>query len=75
MVRSLGGRIREVRIDALVEGAYAASVELEGPHGIELVVVQRRGLAASTSARQLGGRPWGTCWAWWSTGRSPNLAS
>ena len=35
--RSLGGRIREVRLDGLVAGAYAATVEVEGPQGVELV--------------------------------------
>jgi uncharacterized protein len=33
LMRSLGGRIRQVRIDRLVEGAYAATVEVEGPLG------------------------------------------
>jgi uncharacterized protein len=37
LVRSLGGRIREVRLDALVDGAYAATVEVEGSAGVELV--------------------------------------
>ena len=37
LVRSLGGRIREVRLDGLVEGAYAATVEVDGPQGVELV--------------------------------------
>ncbi len=37
LVRSLGGRIREVRLDGLVAGAYAATVEVEGPPGVELV--------------------------------------
>jgi uncharacterized protein len=37
LVRSLGGRIREVRLDGLVAGAYAATVEAEGPQGVELV--------------------------------------
>jgi hypothetical protein len=37
LVRSLGGRIREVRLDGLVAGAYAATVEVEGPQGAELV--------------------------------------
>ena len=37
LVRSLGGRIREVRLDGLVAGAYAATVEVEGPQGVELV--------------------------------------
>jgi bifunctional DNase/RNase len=37
LVRSLGGRVREVRLDRLVDGAYAATVEVEGPHGAELV--------------------------------------
>ena len=37
LVRSLGGRIREVRLDGMVAGAYAATVEVEGPQGVELV--------------------------------------
>ena len=37
LIRSLGGRIREIRLDGLVAGAYAATVEAEGPHGVELV--------------------------------------
>jgi bifunctional DNase/RNase len=37
LVRSLGGRLREVRLDRIVEGAYAATVEVEGPHGVALV--------------------------------------
>jgi bifunctional DNase/RNase len=37
LVRSLGGRIREVRLDGLVDGAYAATLEVEGPQGVELV--------------------------------------
>jgi hypothetical protein len=36
LIRSLGGRIREIRLDGLVAGAYAA-VEAEGPQGVELV--------------------------------------
>jgi bifunctional DNase/RNase len=34
LVQSLGGRVRQVRIDRLVEGAYAATVEVEGPLGV-----------------------------------------
>ena len=37
LVRSLGGRVREVRLDRVIEGAYAATVEVEGPHGLALV--------------------------------------
>jgi bifunctional DNase/RNase len=37
LVRSLGGRIREIRLDGLVAGAYAATVEVAGPQGAELV--------------------------------------
>jgi len=37
LVRSLGGRVREVRLDRVVEGAYAATVEVEGPQGVGLV--------------------------------------
>ena len=53
LVRSLGGRIREVRLDGLVEGAYAATVEVEGPHGVELVDARSSdalNLAALTAA-------------------------
>jgi uncharacterized protein len=37
LVRSLGGRVREVRLDRIVDGAYAAIVEVEGPQGVALV--------------------------------------
>jgi uncharacterized protein len=37
LVRSLGGRVREVRLDRIVDGAYAATVEVEGPQGVGLV--------------------------------------
>jgi bifunctional DNase/RNase len=37
LVRSLGGRVREVRLDRIVEGAYAATVEVDGPQGVALV--------------------------------------
>ena len=53
LVRSLGGRIREVRLDGLVEGAYAATVEVDGPQGEELVDARSSdalNLAALTAA-------------------------
>jgi bifunctional DNase/RNase len=37
LVRSLGGRVREVRLDRIVDGAYAATVEIDGPQGTVLV--------------------------------------
>ena len=37
LVRALGGRVREIRLDRVVDGAYAATVEVEGAAGIELV--------------------------------------
>ena len=37
LVRGLGGRVRQVRIDRLIEGAYAATVEVEGPLGVQLI--------------------------------------
>lgn len=37
LVRGLGGHVRQVRIDRLVEGAYAATVVVEGPLGGQLV--------------------------------------
>jgi bifunctional DNase/RNase len=33
LMQALGGRVRQVRIDRVVEGAYAAAVEVEGPLG------------------------------------------
>jgi len=53
LVRSLGGRIREVRLDGLVAGAYAAIVAVEGPGGVELVDARSSdalNLAALTAA-------------------------
>jgi bifunctional DNase/RNase len=53
LVRSLGGRIREIRLDGLVEGAYAATVEVDGPNGAELVDARSSdalNLAALTAA-------------------------
>jgi bifunctional DNase/RNase len=37
LIRALGGRVRQARIDRVVEEAYAATVELEGPHGMQSV--------------------------------------
>ena len=37
LISSLGGRVRAVRLDRIVEGAYAATVEIEGPQGVGLV--------------------------------------
>src|SRR5262245_66169708 len=37
LMRSLGGRVREVRLDRIVEGAYAATVEVDGPQGAGMV--------------------------------------
>ena len=37
LVRSLGGEVREVRLDRIVDGAYAATVKVEGPKGTQLV--------------------------------------
>jgi uncharacterized protein len=33
LVRGLGGRVRSVLLDRVVDGAYAATVEVEGPAG------------------------------------------
>ena len=35
LVRALDGRVREVRLDRVVGGGYAAMVEVEGPAGVE----------------------------------------
>jgi uncharacterized protein len=37
LVRSLGGHVRQVRVDRLVGGIYAAAVEVEGPLGAQSV--------------------------------------
>ena len=37
LVGSLGGRIREVRVDRLIEGAYAATVDVDGPRGAQSI--------------------------------------
>jgi bifunctional DNase/RNase len=53
LVRGLGGQVRQVRIDRLVEGAVAATVEVAGPLGVELVDARASdalNLAALTTA-------------------------
>src|SRR5215831_8808427 len=37
LVHGLGGRVREIRLDRVIDGAYAATVEVEGPQGVALV--------------------------------------
>ena len=37
LVQGLGGHVRQVRVDHLVEGIYAAAVEVEGPLGAQSV--------------------------------------
>jgi bifunctional DNase/RNase len=37
LVQALGGRVRRARTDRVVEEAYAATVEVEGPHGVQSV--------------------------------------
>jgi bifunctional DNase/RNase len=37
LVESLGGEVRQVRIDRMVAGAYAATLEVDGPLGARLV--------------------------------------
>ena len=37
VVQALGGRVRQVRIDRVVEETYIATVGLEGPPGVQLV--------------------------------------
>jgi bifunctional DNase/RNase len=54
LVRGLGGHVRQVRVDRLVEGIYAATVEVEGPLGARSVDARPSdalNLAAITDAR------------------------
>jgi bifunctional DNase/RNase len=37
LVQALGGRVRQVRIDQVVEEAYVATVEVDGPPGVQAV--------------------------------------
>jgi bifunctional DNase/RNase len=37
LVQALGGRVRQVRIERVVEDTYIATVEVEGPPGVQLV--------------------------------------
>jgi uncharacterized protein len=37
LVQALGGRVRQVRIDRVVEGNYIATVEVDGPPGMRSV--------------------------------------
>ena len=37
LVQALGGRVRQVRIDRVVEETYIATVEVEGPPGVQPV--------------------------------------
>jgi hypothetical protein len=58
---SLGGHLRQVRIDRLVEGSYAATVEIEGPLGPQSVDARASdalNLAAITSAPVFVTRTW-----------------
>lgn len=54
LVPGLGGHVRAVRIDRLVDGAYAATVEVEGPTGVQHVDARPSdalNLGALTAAR------------------------
>ena len=54
LVRGLGGHVRQVRLDRLAEGIYAAAVEVEGPLGAQSVDARPSdalNLAAITDAR------------------------
>ena len=37
LLQALGGRVRQVRIDRVVEEAYVATVEVDGPPGVQAV--------------------------------------
>ena len=72
LMRSLGGGVREVRLDRIVEGAYAATVEVEGPQGVALVDARSSdalNLAVLTQAPALSRR---RCWPTASVGRRPS---
>jgi bifunctional DNase/RNase len=37
LVQALGGRVRQVRIDRVLEETYIATAEVDGPPGVQLV--------------------------------------
>ena len=58
LLRGLGGRVREVRLDRVIDGAYAATVELDGPLGTERIDARTSdalNLAALVGARVFAG--------------------
>ncbi len=51
LLTAVGGRVRQVRLDRLVDGAYAATVEVGGPlgaHGVDARASDALNLAAIT---------------------------
>jgi bifunctional DNase/RNase len=53
LVRGLGGRVRQVRLDRVLDGAYAATVEVDGPQGtaqIDARTSDALNLAVATAA-------------------------
>ncbi len=68
LVRDLGGHVRQVRLDRVIDGAYAATVELDGPLGTALV--DARTSDALNLAVQMGAPVWAAprmladCAAW-----------
>ena len=60
LLRGLGGQVRQVRVDRLADGAYAATVEVEGPLGVRSVNVARQRCAEpgrASSARRSSSVP------------------
>jgi bifunctional DNase/RNase len=53
LVQSLGGQVRAVRIDRLIDGAYGATVEVEGPAAAEEVADVRQVDARPSDALNL----------------------
>jgi bifunctional DNase/RNase len=52
VVQALGGRVRQVRIDRVVEETYVATVEVEGPTGVQPVDARPSGALNLTALVQ-----------------------
>lgn len=61
LVDSLGGQVREVRVDRLIDGACAATVDVDGPQGVRSVdarasdALNLAAITRSAGLRQLPG--------------------
>jgi bifunctional DNase/RNase len=77
LVRGLGGEVRQLRLDRVLDGAYAATVELDGPLGaarIDARTSDALNLAALTGAPVFAAPQMLADCETWLSGDSPDAA-